>query len=286
MKRILSLALAAVAIALLPVRSLAQGTNFFAQPFQYSDPSGTGVLTVTPLSAASTRLSFQPVQVTLNQNSIFSIGSGVYHAFSDDGADLPPFALLAFTLVDPSGNARFFQGTLAPVSGYTGEGTHHPVTSPQATTPWRVQSTQVPPQNVLTNSAPVLNQGWYQNSFAEAIGGVYYATYNTFQGAVSTATWTGNIPTPGNYQLEVFIPRQPFPGSVPRTNRATYQIYPQGFSGVALRTVNQQVTTSQWVPLGTFMFQGSYRIVLTDQTAEPLATRGVVANAIRLTPRP
>jgi hypothetical protein len=33
-----------------------------------------------------------------------------------------------------------------------------------------------------------------------------------------------------------------------------------------------------------FEFDGSYRIVLTDETGEARATRSVVANAVRLTP--
>jgi hypothetical protein len=101
---------------------------------------------------------------------------------------------------------------------------------------------------------------------------------------VSIATWTGSVPVAGRYQLEVFIPRQLTPGSAPRTNRAVYQIFPQGTGIGSFSTVNQQVSASQWVSLGVFNFQGNYRVMLTDATGEPHTSRSVVANAIRLTP--
>ena len=123
-------------------------------------------------------------------------------------------------------------------------------------------------------------------TFSEAVGGVYYATYNTVSAPVSTATWSGPLPANGSYKVEVFIPRQPSSSSVPRTNRAVYQIATDGPAGQVIRTANQQVSSSQWIELGTFSFNGSYRIVLTDETGEARATRSVVANAVRLTPVP
>jgi hypothetical protein len=114
------------------------------------------------MNQASTRLTFQPVQVTLVQGSNFWVGSGVYHAFSDDVANLPASALLAFSAVDRSGSTRFFQATLTPGAGlptaptvglptipqgagYSGAGTHCTPTSPQAAVAWRIQSSTAPP---------------------------------------------------------------------------------------------------------------------------------------------
>jgi hypothetical protein len=282
MRPVVRLALTAAAVALLPLGARAQGTQFFAQPYQYSDANGVGTLTVTPLNSTSTRLTYQPVRVTLVQNNAYSVGSGVYHAFTDDNANLPPFALLSFALVGPTGSSQFYQVTLAALNGYAGDGTAYPVTAPQMATTWHMQSTPAPPAAILNNT-PALNNGWYMNGFTEAMGGSYYSTFNTFQGPVSTATWSGSVPSPGNYLIEVYIPRQPNPGAAPRTNHATYQVFLGGIVGVALRTVNQQVATSQWVPLGTFSLQGSYQVMLIDQTGEPLRSRSVVADAIRLT---
>ena len=284
MRHVVRLALTAAAVALLPLGALAQGTatGFFAQPYRYSDVNGVGTLTVTPLNNASTRLTYQPVRVTLVQNNAYSVGSGVYHAFTDDNANLPPFALLSFALVNASGSSRFYQVTLAALNGYAGDGTSFPVTSPQTASTWHMQSVSAPPASIMNNT-PALNNGWYMNSFAEAMGGTYFSTFNTFQSAVSTATWSGSISNPGNYQIEVFIPRQTNPYAAPRTNHAIYQIYLGGIVGVAVRTVNQQVATSQWISLGTFSLQGSYQVMLIDQTGEPQQTRSVVADAIRLT---
>jgi hypothetical protein len=263
----------------------AQQNPMFARPFQYSDPNGPEVLTITPLTTESTRLTFQPIQVTLVQSSRQFVGSGVYHSFTDEQADLPPFALVAFTLSGPTGQCTFFQGRIVPVNGYTGDGTYFPVGSPQAAVPWQVSSTLTPPGPVpVINSTPLLYQGWYRISFGEAVGGVYYSTYNTFQTPVSTATWSGAVSTPGSFNVEVFIPRQPGVSYLPRTSRATYRIFHAGAGGQSLRTLSQQVTTSQWVPLGTYFFNSSYQIVLTDATGEAQQSRSVVANAIRLTP--
>jgi hypothetical protein len=258
------------------------GIPMFARPFQYIDPDGPGTLTITPLSADSTRLSFQQIRVTLEQDSRRYVGAGVYHAFPDDGADLPPFTLVAFTLTNASGRSFFFQGRIVPVNGYTGEGTYFPVDAPLNTISWQVRS--APVAEVIVNSTPALRDWWSRIAFSEAVGGVYYATYNRSQGAESAATWSGSLPSSNLYKLEVFIPRQQSLSSVPRTNRAVYQIVTDGPSGQVLRTVNQQVNASQWVELGTFSFENGYRVILTDETGEPRGTRGVVANAIRLTP--
>ena len=282
-----ALALSLVLTALVPLTAHAQvdprfgGIPIFSQPFQYSDPEGPGTMTITPLSDATTRLSFQQIRVTLDQNGRRYVGAGVYHSFSDDLANLPPFTLVSFTLESASGRSYFFQGRIAPVNGYTGEGTYFPIDAPQATVTWRIQSGLQP--QLVVNSTPVLVDGWSRLTFSEAVGGVYYATYNTLKGAVSTATWSGTLPASGSYKVEVFVPRQPSSSMVLRTGRAVYQIATAGPEGQVLRTASQQVSSSQWINLGTFTFSGSYRIVLTDETGEPRATRSVVANAVRLT---
>jgi hypothetical protein len=278
----------AAVFLLLPAVARAQvdprfgGIPIFAQPFQYTDPDGPGTLTITPLSVDSTRLSFQQIRVTLEQGSRRFVGAGVYHAFPDDSADLPPFTLVAFTLTNSAGRSFFFQGRIVPVNGYTGEGTYFPVDAPQNTVSWRVQS--APVAGVVVNSAPALRDWWSRVAFSEAVGGVYFATYNRSQAVASSATWSGSLPSSSPYRLEVFIPRQQSLSSVPRTNRAVYQIVTDGPSSQVLRTVNQQVNASQWVELGTFHFANGYRVILTDATGEPSSTRAVVANAIRLTP--
>jgi hypothetical protein len=67
---------------------------------------------------------------------------------------------------------------------------------------------------------------------------------------------------------------------------AVYTVTHRGPIGVTKVTVNQDVASSQWVTLGNFAFQDSYRIELTDETGEPDRTRSVAADAVRLTPTP
>src|SRR5262249_34123987 len=125
--------------------------------------------------------------------------------------------------------------------------------------------------------------GWHANSFEEAIGGVYYSTRNTFQSADATATWSGSVPSPGNYRIEAFIPRQASAELLPRTSHALYQVCAGASEGPGLRVVDQQVATSQWVTLEICSLQESYQVTLSDQTGEPQQTRSVVADAVRLT---
>lgn len=137
---------------------------------------------------------------------------------------------------------------------------------------------------VTVNDQPGIFNGWYRLSFGEAIGGIYFSTGNRRLGVVSYAVWQGALPHgPGRYRVEVFIPRQPSGGvgTLPRTDNAQYRIEPGG-PAVNAR-ISQRVSTSQWIDLGTYEFGSSYRITLTDETGEPRLTRGVVADAVRLT---
>jgi hypothetical protein len=145
--------------------------------------------------------------------------------------------------------------------------------------------TEESPPPLPPNDSPDLRNGWYLNSSPQAFNTYYYSTYCTDGGAVSTATWEGSVPQAGNYKVEVFIPRQGF-SVTPRTNNATYQIFHAGAGGQATAAISQNVTSSDWVSLGTFAFQASYRIVLTDQTGEPIYSHWVIADAVRLTPAP
>lgn len=299
MRHVRSIGLIAALLVFLPVALHAQTVPWFGQPYQYRDADGIGTLTITPLSAGSTKLSFQPVRVMLLQNGVLLGGSGVYHSFPDDQAGLPNSALVAFTLVAPSGQSYLFQGTISvsagtptavvvvPAGGYTVTGTYSPVTSPQTTFPWSATAASSPAPFTVTNATPALVDHWNSLTFAEAIGGSYVSTFNAFDAAVSTAAWSGSLPMSGRYKVEAFIPRQLSSGLVPRTSHAVYNIAQFGTGPVLaiarLATISQAVNTSQWVELGTFSFSQGYRITLTDVTEEPKETRSVVANAVRLT---
>src|SRR5579862_5843287 len=106
--------------SILYAQAISQGPSWFGQPYRYMDSDGPGTLTISPLSAYSTRLSFQPLVVTLVQNGVTMGGSGVYHSFPDDLANLPTAALVAFTLPTQRGQTFFFQGTISGSSSTTG----------------------------------------------------------------------------------------------------------------------------------------------------------------------
>ena len=101
----------------------------------------------------------------------------------------------------------------------------------------------------------------------------------------STATWQGVLsPGPRQYDVQAFIPRQLGPG-VPRTLHAHYLVYTAFSAGPTPIEISQQVNVSQWVDLGTFTFDGSYEVVLVDETGEPSFSHDLVANAIGLAPQ-
>jgi len=286
--------LLALAAALLPAQVWAQSNPVFAQPYNYSDADGPGVMTITPLSNASTAYTYQQVQVTLVQGSDRFSGSGVYHEFADDSPSLQPFTLFSFTMFDSRGTAWFFQGRVAPgapkVGGsasvsYEGGGTYWQGSFPPSQYQWQISQQDAqgpPPTSAITNSTPALQNYWNRVSFSEAIGGTYYATYNSAQGVSSTATWAGSLPSAGTYRIEVFIPRLSSPSSTPRTNAATYIVVDSSGRALTYR-LSHNVNSSQWLPLTTVNLGSTYQIILYDQTGEPTGTKSVVANAVRLT---
>jgi hypothetical protein len=282
MRSILFLAVSALLAAFLVPAASAQGNALFTQPFTYSDAQGTGTLRLTAVNNGSNS-SLQPLSAVLTQGSVQYSGTGVYGAFVQPGAALPAATYLAFTVADRSGRSYFYEGNVN--ASASGGGTYWLVSNPAQAFSWRIsRGSPSPGPGSIVDSKPQLTQGWTRNTFSEAIGGVYYGTYNTFQGVEDTATWTGNVPRDGSYRVEVYIPKQTNPGFTPRTRRARYQIFEGPFGSERTAQLDQDVAQPGWVLLGTYSFRGSYRILLTDETGEQKGTRSVVANAVRLTP--
>jgi hypothetical protein len=153
---------------------------------------------------------------------------------------------------------------------------------------YRVGSVGQPPpppqQKSIVNDSPQLADFWgaLRSGEPHSIGGIYYYTYNSQQGAFSTATWstTLNVPLGTQCKVEAFIPGSSQPQN--RTALAKYAISNSGVVGQNLVTISQQFAQSQWVSLGVFPFrEGTFSVRLTDETGEPRGTRIVVADAIR-----
>lgn len=141
-----------------------------------------------------------------------------------------------------------------------------------------------PAQQTILNDSPQLTDIWYRYNLPEpsSIGGFYFYTYNSQQGAFSTATWRSTLNLPGTTtcRVDAFIPGAAVPAN--RTARARYMVSNTGFTSPTPVTISQQIGTSQWVTLGNFPFvSGIWEVRLTDETGEPQATKVIVADAVR-----
>lgn len=289
MGHVLRLTAVAALLALLPVSAYAQVTDTpFAGSFQFTDRNGTGTLTITPLAGDSSANGVQRVQVALSQNGQTGNGVGAY--YTPEGGTAP--ALLSFGLIDSGGRSLYFQARLTRGdSGLAGEGTYFFLDEPETEYSWSIEAPVVgsvpddstPGVAPIVSSLPARAGEWSEIALADAIGGVYYAVENQAAAPVKTATWTGGLPTAGQYRVEAFIPA-PSDGATPRTESATYRISSPILTDPVIVKVSQNVTSSQWVTLGTFALGSEYQVLLTDQTGEPAFTRSVVANAVRFTP--
>jgi hypothetical protein len=286
MRSALLLALSLALTLLMPASALGQGASgldAFARPFQYTDIDGTGTLTITPVSTASTRFGYQQIVVTLVQNFFRYSGAGVYHSYRDDGVDAASaVTLVSFTLLGGSGQIYFFQGQIGPGPDFRGSGTYFLVDRPQTIIAWQMQpSIQTQPRNeAIINYVPELAGNWDRFVFSEALNGFYWGTDNTRTEVTATATWSGKMLS-GSYTVEVFLPSRFVGDLVSRPKIATYQI--AAVPPVAFR-LDQNLNQSGWVRLGNYRFEGSYRIVLSNETGEEPTTERVVASAVRLTP--
>jgi hypothetical protein len=142
---------------------------------------------------------------------------------------------------------------------------------------------QPPQQTSIVDDRPTLSGPWgaIQSGAPHSIGGVYYYTYNSQTGAVSTAVWRAQLNVPQGTQLRVdaHIPGASAPQN--RTAGARYQVFNAGFITNSV-VKSQQLAQSQWVTLGTFPFRpGTFEVRLTDETGEPRGSKIVVADAIR-----
>jgi hypothetical protein len=102
--------------------------------YNYRDAQGPGVMTIQNLGF-DRALGGNTIQVTLVQNRIRYSGSGL--AFPLEGVQ-PPTTILAFTLLNPSGRAFFFNAR--EISGITvsADGTYHRVGHPERKFPWNI----------------------------------------------------------------------------------------------------------------------------------------------------
>jgi len=116
------------------------------------------------------------------------------------------------------------------------------------------------------------------NSFTSARGQLIKYKKTEQAGDSVWAQWSPQLPTPGLYEISVYVP-----GRHATTTQARYHIH--GVTGVAselLVRLNQNIYYNVWVPLLVYEFtgkQGSGQVNLTDLTSEP--NKEIAFTAIR-----
>ncbi|MDI7276259.1 MAG: PA14 domain-containing protein [Anaerolineae bacterium] len=100
--------------------------------------------------------------------------------------------------------------------------------------------------------------------------------WNNNTAAYYWGRWTPRLPGPGDYEVQVFIPRYCF-----GTTAARYRVYHNGTRHDKI--VSQALYYDQWVSLGTYYFHagGGEYVLLASNTGEPYATRPVGYDAVR-----
>ena len=112
-----------------------------------------------------------------------------------------------------------------------------------------------------------------------ASNGHAYWTYNGLNSAIDWGLWTPNLPQTGTYDVYIWYPH--YPGIVPETNSARYQVHDTG--GDQAITWNQAVNYGQWNKIATVNCTAGTGcfVKLTDATSESTATRRVWFDAVK-----
>lgn len=100
--------------------------------------------------------------------------------------------------------------------------------------------------------------------------------WNTTSEVYGWGRWTPNLPGPGRYEVQVFIPSR-YAG----TSAANYRIYHGGVRSD--RTISQAPYYDEWVSLGTYDFDGGGKeyVFLGSATGEAWASYAVGYDAVR-----
>jgi len=123
---------------------------------------------------------------------------------------------------------------------------------------------------------PDPNQGvGSQNSYNQHA----YWTYNSHNQALDSGTWRPNLPQEGTYDVYIWYPH--FPGFVPETNNANYQVHHA--DGDYHFTWNQALNAGKWNKVATVRCRAGTEcyVKLTDKTSEANATRRVWFDAVK-----
>lgn len=116
----------------------------------------------------------------------------------------------------------------------------------------------------------------------EGVGGSTYWTYNSTVNPVNYGRWMPQLPTAGNYEVYVHIPK-----NHSTSTRVRYRVLHNGQRHDCI--VNQKKHGGLWVNLGTYYFNaaniGKEFVLVYDNTREPHASREIAFDAVKFLPR-
>jgi hypothetical protein len=112
----------------------------------------------------------------------------------------------------------------------------------------------------------------------EGVGGSMYWTYNGTVNPVNYGRWTPCLPTAGDYEVLVHIPKR-----YASSTNVRYRVLHDGQRHD--RIVNQNQYSDQWVSLGSYYFNaaniGKEFVLVYDNTREPYASRMIAFDAVK-----
>ena len=148
---------------------------------------------------------------------------------------------------------------------------------------WRKRLDQAgrqPREIIVDDRSPgfAIDGAWQEDVARGYNGHMYYACANGTSGKTQ-ASWQTKLPGTGWYEVYAFVPDYHS-----NTVNARYTVvYRDGETVVGMA---QQPHANQWISLGTFRFEGSGAVHLSDATGEPPSCKTQVAfDAVKWVPR-
>ncbi len=214
------------------------------------------------------------------QINIATPGTYTFQATADDGIRVKVDGTL---VID-----RWLDQSATTTNGsiWLGAGAHNVVVEyyerggvAQAQVSWSLGTTPTTTTIVVDDVDPKFTRGNTLTGFNKQYFGYnnhLFWVWNNNSVANLWGRWTPTLPAPGNYEVQVYIPRMYF-----GTTSARYRVYHNGTRDDKI--VSQALYYDQWVSLGTYYFhgRGGEYVFLANNTGEAYASRPVGYDAVR-----
>jgi hypothetical protein len=150
---------------------------------------------------------------------------------------------------------------------------------------WRPGTPTPPPTEIIVDDGdPGFTKygpaGWWHDDAVGYKNHIFW-TRNNYNRVDNWAKWTPVLPTAGNYEVFVFIPRRHA-----TTSNARYAVVHNNNTWDR-HAVNQMIYYDKWVSLGTYYFKadGNEYVYLDDKTDEPYLSRYIGFDAVKFVRR-